>query len=51
MAQTNLYTEKKQTCRLEKDLWLPIGRGEEGVGWPRSLWLVDSTIAFGIDKQ
>ena len=36
----NLSTEKKQTHGLENRLVVAKGE-EQGVGWTRSLWLVD----------
>ena len=39
MAQMNLSTKQAQTWKT--DLWLPRGE-EEGVGWTRSLGLVDA---------
>ena len=48
MAQMNLSTEKKI---MDMENRLVVAKGGEGMGWTGNLGLIDSTIAFGMDKQ
>ena len=45
-----LSTKQKQISDIENRL-VVAGRKEEGVGWTRSLGLVNQTITFGMHGQ